>query len=137
MTDENPTFVPGEVKDTGSQTTAISLSTTEFTEIEYAVQATANASNGALYCFRLTNAGSTADFTYVQYAQAVLEGVDNFLVEAASGGNIGTQTAGNPFNFRITAQDFLGNSVTSFNGTVNITSTGPVRWVSVEHLNPG
>jgi hypothetical protein len=48
LTDANPTFVPGRVMDTGNQTTGISLSTTEFTEIEFALQATANATDGAL-----------------------------------------------------------------------------------------
>jgi hypothetical protein len=50
-----------------------------------------------------------------------------FLVEAASGGNIGTQTAGNAFNIRITALDNFDNIVESFDGsgsTVQITSTG-------------
>ncbi|MDA2923343.1 DUF2341 domain-containing protein [Acidobacteria bacterium AH-259-L09] len=127
LTDANPTFVAGQVKDTGNQTTGISLTTTEFTEIEYALQATANATDGALYCFRLTNAGVTTDFTYTQYAQATVDGVDNFLVEDAAGGNIGTQTAGTAFSIKITARDFLNNTVTSFNGvgnTVDITSTG-------------
>jgi len=112
------------VKDTGNQTTGINLATTEFTEIEYALQPTANATDGALYCFRLTDAGSTADFSYTQYAEATVEGVDNFLLEAQGGGDIGTQTAGVPFNIQITARDYLGNTVTNFNGTVDITSTG-------------
>ncbi|MDZ7379745.1 MAG: DUF2341 domain-containing protein, partial [candidate division KSB1 bacterium] len=123
LTDENTAFVAGQVKDTGNQTTGISLSTTEFTEIEFALQATANATNGALYCFRLTNAGSTTNFTYGRYAQATV-GIADFLVEAAGGGAIGTQTAGTPFSIRITARDSLGNTVTTFNDTVDITSTG-------------
>jgi len=50
--------------------------------------------------------------------------VNNFLVEAAGGGNIGTQTAGTPFNIQITARDASNNTFTAFTGTVNITSTG-------------
>jgi hypothetical protein len=53
--------------------------------------------------------------------------LDNFLVEAAGGGNIGTQTAAVPFNLQITAQDANNNTVTGFDGagnTVEITSTG-------------
>ena len=124
LTDANPTFVPGRVMDTGNQTTGISLSTTEFTEIEFALQATANATDGALYCFRLTNAGATTNFTYVQYGQARLLGLDHFLVEAFGGGSIGTQTAGTPFSIRITAQDINNSTWTAFTGTVDITSTG-------------
>jgi phosphodiesterase/alkaline phosphatase D-like protein len=47
-----------------------------------------------------------------------------FVVEAAGGGAIPAQTAGTPFNIQITAKDASGNTITSFNGTVNITSTG-------------
>jgi len=51
-------------------------------------------------------------------------GVSSFLVEAAGGGSIGAQTSGTPFNIRITALDGNNNTVTSFTGTVSITSTG-------------
>jgi len=53
--------------------------------------------------------------------------LSTFLVEAGGGGVIGTQTAGVPFNIRITAQDAFNNTVTTFDGTSNtvvITSTG-------------
>jgi MSHA biogenesis protein MshQ len=49
--------------------------------------------------------------------------LSNFLVEAAAGGNIGTQTANTPFSIKITARDAGNNTVTSFVGTVDITST--------------
>lgn len=50
-----------------------------------------------------------------------------FLVEAEGGGNIGTQTAGNGFNIRITALDAANNTVETFDGTgstAEITSSG-------------
>ncbi len=75
LTDANTTFVPGEMKDAGNQTTGITLTNTEFTEIEFAIQATANATTGAQYCFRVTNAGSATNFTYSQYAQVSVAGV--------------------------------------------------------------
>jgi len=76
LTDENITFVPGELKDIGDQTGAITLTTTQFTEIEYSVQATASATGGATYCFRLTNAGSTTNFTYTEakYGKVTIAG---------------------------------------------------------------
>ncbi len=49
--------------------------------------------------------------------------VANFLVESAGGGNITTQTAGTPFDIKITARD-ANNNVANFNGTANITSSG-------------
>jgi len=53
--------------------------------------------------------------------------LNSYLVESTGGGNIGTQTAGNAFNIRITALDAFDNIVESFDGggsTVQITSTG-------------
>lgn len=46
--------------------------------------------------------------------------VDNFLVEAAGGGAIGEQTAGESFDIQITARDASNNTVTGFNGTVDL-----------------
>jgi hypothetical protein len=75
LTDENSTFKPGVVKDTGNQTSAIPMTTTQFTEIEFALKATSNAQDGALYAFRLTDGGDTTDYSYTQYAQAIIAGV--------------------------------------------------------------
>jgi hypothetical protein len=75
VTDENSTFKAGEVKDTGNQTSAIPMTTSNFTEIEFALKATTNAQDGALYSFRLTDGGDTTDFTHTQYAQAIISGV--------------------------------------------------------------
>ncbi len=69
LTDANITFVVGEVKDTANETSGITLTNTEFTEVEFAVQATGNAVTGAQYCLRLTNGGSETNFTYTEYAQ--------------------------------------------------------------------
>ena len=50
--------------------------------------------------------------------------LSNFLVESSAGGPIGAQSAGSPFNIRVTARDAFGNTATDFVGTVDITSTG-------------
>gem|GEM_PF-664858 len=63
------------------------------------------------------NAGSA-------YAYQFLAGLDHFLVEAAGGGDIGTQTAGTPFSIAVTAKDSAERTVETFTGTVDITSTG-------------
>ncbi len=55
--------------------------------------------------------------------------LSGFVVEAAGGGNIGTQSANNSFAVRITAVDNNGNTVTSFNGagnTVTFSSAGVI-----------
>jgi hypothetical protein len=70
LTDEATTWVDGELKDQGNTTVSITLDADEFTEIEFAIQATSNATDGGDYCFRLydTTGGSTLD-TYTVYAQ--------------------------------------------------------------------
>jgi hypothetical protein len=77
LTNENTTFVAGELKDTGNTTSGITLSSTEFTEIEYSIEATTNATDGQTYYFRVTNVGSTTNFTYTAYPQVTLAGVAN------------------------------------------------------------
>ncbi len=69
LADENTTFVAGQIKDTGNTTGNITLADTEFTEIEFSIQATTNATDGGSYCFRLNGAD-----TFTEYAQATLEG---------------------------------------------------------------
>ncbi|MBI5912997.1 hypothetical protein HY839_00985 [Candidatus Azambacteria bacterium] len=74
LTDANASFTAGETKDTGNQTTALTVTSEQFTEIEYSIRATTNAVSGATYCFRLTNAGSTTNFVYTRYARATIAG---------------------------------------------------------------
>ncbi|PWN08068.1 invasin domain 3-containing protein [Rhodohalobacter mucosus] len=52
--------------------------------------------------------------------------VSNFLIEATDGSAIGTQTAGVPFDVRITAVNGSGTTITDFTGTVDITSTSSI-----------
>lgn len=72
LTDTNPNFVAGQVKDTGNTTSAISVTSRDFTEIEYSIRATTNATNAGTYCFRLTDAGSATRFTYSVYPTVTL-----------------------------------------------------------------
>jgi hypothetical protein len=82
VADENATFVTPNagVKDTSSQTTAITISPTEFVELEYSFEATDNASYGSTYCLRLTNAGTPLD-TYTQYPTFTLQAQRDFFVQ--------------------------------------------------------
>jgi hypothetical protein len=68
LSDENTAFVLGELKDTSNQTAGITLSSTEFTEIEYCIRATANVTRPKTYYFRLTNAGTPLD-SYIIYGR--------------------------------------------------------------------
>ena len=68
--DEASTFVAGEAKDAGKTTGSITLNLDEFTEIEFAVQATTNATDLGDYCFRLvdSSSGNPLD-SYSAYAE--------------------------------------------------------------------
>jgi hypothetical protein len=72
LPDENGNFVPGKIKDTGNTTGAITLTSYDFTEVEFGVMALNAATVGGTYCFRLTNGGSATNFNYSQYPKAIL-----------------------------------------------------------------
>ncbi len=72
LTDVGDTFVPGMIQMSSNNTGPITLNAGSFTELEYVLIATSNATNENPYCFRLTNNGSTADFRYSNYARANL-----------------------------------------------------------------
>lgn len=73
LTDDASTFVAGELKDAGNTTGAITLASDELTEIEFAVQATTNATDGGDYCFRLYDATNNQVLdSYTVYAEVQL-----------------------------------------------------------------
>jgi len=82
VTNENITFkTPNAgVKDTSSQTAGITLSDTEFVELEYSVKATAAAVDGASYCFRVTDAGTPLP-SYGLFAEASLVSQNDFKIQ--------------------------------------------------------
>jgi hypothetical protein len=51
-------FHRGYVMDTASETARFSIQTSEWSEVEYSLQATSNATDDETYCFRLTDAGT-------------------------------------------------------------------------------
>lgn len=59
------TFVAGKLVSNTSNSATVTLTSGQFTEIEYAIQPNANATNSA-YCFRVTNAGTALD-NYANY----------------------------------------------------------------------
>ena len=73
LDDANPTFVAGQFRDTASVTSGITLTPSDFTELEYSVQATASAADGTYY-FRVLNAADTTYFNYQVYPQVTLGG---------------------------------------------------------------
>lgn len=71
VTNENTTFLTPNagVKDTSSQTANITLTPTQYVELEYSIVASTTATEGNTYCFRVTNNGSPL-FTYTNLARA-------------------------------------------------------------------
>jgi hypothetical protein len=68
--DEAASFVAGMLKDAGNATGSITLDPDEFTEIEFAIQATGNATPGGNYCFQLYDSTAAAPLdTYDVYAE--------------------------------------------------------------------
>lgn len=59
------TFYPGYVQTSANQTSAFTIPASYFSELEYSIKSTIYAAIGTVYCFRVTNAGSTTNFTYV------------------------------------------------------------------------
>lgn len=59
---EGHIFTPGRMVESPSNSSGlITLSTNNYTEIEFVFRATLNATDGGSYCFRLTNAGTPLD----------------------------------------------------------------------------
>lgn len=98
VTDSAGTFLSpnGAQEELSDQAASFALSTTEFVELEYAIQATDASSFGATYCFRLTDAGQ-AFGTYVNYPELTVQERQDFFVqrgiETVSGTGL-TLTAG-------------------------------------------
>lgn len=70
VTDGGTVFVgTGALRETTATSAAITLTSTQWTELEYSIEANASAGDGATYCFRVTDAGTPID-TYTVYPEA-------------------------------------------------------------------
>lgn len=66
LADPTGTFTAGKLQETSNRTTALTLSAGNFTELEWSIEATAEA-DGDSYCFRVTNADDTTNITFSVY----------------------------------------------------------------------
>jgi hypothetical protein len=94
LTNPAGTFVPGYVMTQDSQTPAHSLTSGQFTELEYSIRSTANLSTNTVYCFRLTNAGVTTGFTFSQQPQITIPPIGTVRPKGGGGGNAGGESSG-------------------------------------------
>ncbi|MCA9354020.1 MAG: hypothetical protein KC877_00695 [Candidatus Kaiserbacteria bacterium] len=99
LTDENSSFLSsnGGVRDTSSQTGSLILSSTQFVELEFAIEPTSGAPQGNTYCFRLSDDGTPLP-RYDVYA----EGTISADVDVSASG---TQATSVSFN---SANNYLG-----------------------------
>ncbi|MGA0885883.1 MAG: fibronectin type III domain-containing protein [Ilumatobacteraceae bacterium] len=82
---------------------------------------------GTSYTFKVATKTSSGTYTSVDSAATspvtVFGDLDHFAVTATDGSDLSTQIAGTSFNVKVTAQDSGNNTVDSFAGTVDLTST--------------
>ncbi|MCK5211523.1 hypothetical protein KAJ89_02365, partial [Candidatus Parcubacteria bacterium] len=113
---EGYNFVAGDmVEDPSNATGNITLSEEDFTEIEYIIEVTNNATDAETYCFRVTNGGTVLD-NYDIYSPLTLAGSTNaapsFTAGPSDNGSASTTPTdyGTNVNFSATANDGDGNN---------------------------
>ncbi len=82
------TFNAGKVRTANNSTGNITITQTQFSEIEYSIKSNIYTTAGTEYCFRVTNAGSTANFTYTVTPRITLSG------SQGGGGHAGGESSG-------------------------------------------
>jgi len=119
VTDENGTFLApnGGVLDTQATTSALTATSGAFIELEYSIEATAQATFGSTYCFRLTGAGSQVA-SYDVYPQATLRQNQDFYIQRG----VSTITGGNTDVSIVAGVDYVAPSATS-SAFIRITNT--------------
>ena len=141
LTDEATTFVAGKMKDAGNYTLGgITLNADAFTEIEFAIRATATAVVGPNYCFRLYDTTNSRVLdTYSSWAQATLAPDTVLTLSNHPSGQVGDQFAtttpvtATTFQFRLTRQltvtvDTLRVRFTTSGGIANGDVTAGQLW---------
>src|SRR3989344_5182378 len=112
------TFVAGDqVESTSNQSGAITLAQNQYTEVEYVFQANTNATDGGVYCFRVTNAGTALNSADV-IAQVTLAGGGASLTFTVSSNNFPTITPGS-LVFATTTLSVDTNNTSGWNVTVS------------------
>jgi hypothetical protein len=97
MTEENTTFVgTGALRETTATSGAITLTSTEYTELEYSIAVTENAGFNTTYCFRVSAEGAPLP-VYTNYAELTTSEKQDFFIQRGSetvSGTSVTLTAG-------------------------------------------
>ncbi len=92
MTDENSSFVgTGALRETEATSSPITLTSTEFTELEYSIEPTLNAGDEVTYCFRVTDLGTPLS-TYDSYPELTTRPKLDFFTQRGTATITGTST---------------------------------------------
>jgi hypothetical protein len=134
VSDSNTVFKTpnGGVRDTVATTSPLTLLSTNYLELEYAVEPTDNAPHGSTYCFRLTGNGAPLD-TYDVYPQATIATNQDFYIQRGfstinAGNTTASITAGAEYTapsastsafIRITNAMHTGAGINAAGGTQN------------------
>jgi hypothetical protein len=119
------TFVQGELRDNTAVTSGITLLPARFTEIEYSIEATSDATDGQDYYFRVTRIdGTTDNFTYPvlldDYPKVTLAApAATKLVFTVEPSNTQAEDTFVPA-IKVEAQDDLGVTDTNYTGDISI-----------------
>lgn len=140
VSDPTVTFLTpnGGVRDTTSQTGNITLTAHTFVELEYSIEATPNAVEGATYCFRITKAG-TALPTYDIYPQAQIKEATDFLIQRGFvdiAGTSATLTAGTDYEAPAASTGAFVRITNTLNTGAGSGTTGNADDVTVYVSNP-
>ncbi len=100
LTDPTGSFVSGYFSSATGTPPSLSVTANNFTELEYSIRSTQYVSAGTLYCFRVTNDGSTSTFTYTVQPQVTISGgqrpvVGGSGVETGGAGSVRSGGSGN------------------------------------------
>lgn len=117
----------GAVKDTSSQTANITLPGKNYVDLEYSIVATASSTEGANYCFRVTNAGTPID-TYTIYPRVSIKAKTDFYIQrgvTTISGTSATLTAGTQYETPLAAsRAFIRITNTNNTGAGSVSNTG-------------
>ncbi len=125
LNDPNSGFVAGQVKTLDGTTGTITLDAGQFTELEFAVKATANAASGVDYCFRLVLAATSNPLdTYTSYGRVEMAAC-NFGYRKPITVQSGQVSSGPQTNFPMLVNISSDNDLrTTANGGDVISSSG-------------
>ncbi len=116
------TFVPGYVKTQEDQTTAMSLTTSQFTELEYSIYSISNIDTSSAYCFRVTNAGDSSNFVYGNLPEVSVVAP---VVKNRGGKNVESSAAANSGKSGGNENGGSGTEQSSSTATTTVSTTTP------------